>query len=210
MFKRLDYIIIGITCFLLGIFLVSQYLAGKQIKKIIQPENTEVLALEVAKLTKNNADLRHQITTLTSDLDKYQNSKEVAQKVKNELSTLQLVNGEVSTFGQGVVMRIDKPLSQTQIVDLVNALRNIGTYLISINNQRITANFFIPNNYFSSPYEIKALGNKTVLESALTRKGGIIEQIAGDDKSKFEITTTDNLIIPQGELIEFRFAKIEL
>ena len=100
--------------------------------------------------------------------------------------------------------------SQTQIVDLVNALRNIGTYLISINNQRITANFFIPNNYFSSPYEIKALGNKTVLESALTRKGGIIEQIAGDDKSKFEITTTDNLIIPQGELIEFRFAKIEL
>lgn len=209
MFHRSDYIIFTIICLLLGVFLTRQYIASKQIKTITQPESTEVLALEVAKLTKSNSDLRYQILKLTLDLDKYQDSKEVAKKVSNELETLQIVNGEKSAPGQGVIIQIDKPLEQTQLIDLVNALKNIGTYTISINNQRITANFFIPNNYFSSPYEVKALGNKTLLESALNRKGGIIEQIAGDERDKFKILTTDDLTIPQGQPIEFKFAKIE-
>jgi uncharacterized protein YlxW (UPF0749 family) len=209
MFKRTDYIIFAIICFILGIFLVSQYFAGKQIKRISQPESSEVLALEVAKLTKSNADLRHQASILTTDLDKYQNSKEVAEKAKTELESLRLINAENSASGQGVLIKIDKQLSQAQLVDLINALKNIGTYLISVNNQRITPNYFFPNNYFSSPYEIRALGNKTILENSLNRKGGIVEQIAGDDRDKFIVEQSDSIVIPQSQPIIFKFATIE-
>ena len=209
MFKRTDYLIFSILCFVLGVFLVSQYYASKQVKKIIQPENSEVIAIEVAKLTKNNAELRHQVSLLTSDLNKYQNSKEVAERTKSELESLAIINSETSASGQGVIIKIDKPLSQTQVVDLINALKNIGTYLIAVNNQRIGQSFFIPNNYFSSPYEIRALGNKTLLESSLNRRGGIVDQIAGEDKNKFVIQAADNIIIPQGQPIVFKFATIK-
>ena len=80
MFKKTDYVIISIICFFLGIFLISQFYSEKAYEKIIQPENNAVLALEVAKLTKSNADLRFEVQNLTLDLDTYKNSTESRQK----------------------------------------------------------------------------------------------------------------------------------
>ena len=71
------------------------------------------------------------------------------------------------------------------MLSLVNELRDAGAKAISINNQRVinmTDIFTISNRYIqvnskkiSSPYEIKVIGDKTYLKSALTIKNGYVD-----------------------------------
>ena len=76
-------------------------------------------------------------------------------------------------------------------MDFLNALRNIGAEAIVINEKRIGPATGIGENTFSLPYRFQALGNKDILYEALTRRGGIIEQI-GQGK----VEKKDNLLLP--------------
>ena len=72
----------------------------------------------------------------------------------------------------------------TDILQIVNILRNAGAEAISVNNQRIVANtgiscigvvIKINEEKIGSPYTIKAIGNQDNLESAINMVGGIKE-----------------------------------
>ena len=71
----------------------------------------------------------------------------------------------------------------TDILQIVNILRNAGAEAISVNNQRIVANtgiscigvvIKINEEKIGSPYTIKAIGNQDNLESAINMAGGKI------------------------------------
>ena len=74
MFKKNDYVIISVICFFFGIFIYMQYRGANEYSQVTQPETNAILALEVSKLTKTNADLRQEVKKLTADLDTYKNS----------------------------------------------------------------------------------------------------------------------------------------
>lgn len=211
MLKRKDYVIIGIICCFLGIFLISQFLSGRQYKKIIRPENNEVMAVEISKLTKSNADLRREVQDLTSDLNIYRNSSETRRsaydKYQIDSNRLSAINGQKSITGQGVILNIKGKLTTVQIVDLVNAIKNIGSETISINGVRLVVNSNL--DQFSGPdnFEIKVLGNSKLFKSAIERRGGIINQIASKD-NQIAVSESDNLTIESGQPIIFNYAKI--
>lgn len=211
MFKKNDNIIIAIICFFLGIFLVSQYYSGLEVKKVTQPENNEVLAIEVAKLTRSNAELRREIKDLTVNLDSYRNSSESSQKVYNQyladIEKFSIINGEKSTVGQGVIINITGNLVTPQIVDLVNAIKNIGAGAIEINGKRIILNTELGQFSNKSSYEIKVLGNSKLLKSSMERKGGIIEQVSTKETT-FAVTESTNVVIGATTPIKFNFARI--
>lgn len=211
MFKKSDKIIISIICFFLGIFLISQFYSAKEYKKVIQPENNEVLAIEVAKLTKANADLRRQVVDLTSDLDDYRTSSESRQDTYNKYladsEKFDVINGEKAKSGQGIVIQISGNLSTPQIIDLINAIKNIGSEIISINEKRLITNTNLAIFSGNDSYEIKVLGNSNLLQSAMERKGGIIEQISTKDIN-INISKSDNIEIPSGIPFNFQYAKI--
>jgi len=211
MFKKSDYIIISIICFFLGIFLISQFYSGKEYQKIIQPENNAVLALEVAKLTKSNADLRSEVQDLTLDLETYKSSSESRQKSFDQYQIdserFDNINGSTSMTGQGVVMQIRGKLTTPQIVDLINAIKNIGAEMISINDQRVVLNMDFSRFSDMQTYEIKVLGNGNLLKSAIERKGGIVDQISTKDIN-FVIQERDDIGIPVGEQLKFNYARI--
>lgn len=211
MFKKTDYIIISIICFFLGIFLISQFYTTKEFKKITQPENNEVLAVEVSKLTKVNSDLRREVQDLTISLDSYRSSaddqKKIAAQFQAELDRLDAINGEKASHGQGLIIQVNGNLSTLQIVDLINAIKNIGAETISINNKRILMNTDLSQFENQNSYEIKVLGNSTLLKQAMERKGGIVEQISSKDIN-FSINSKDDIEIPIGTPIKFIYAKI--
>ena len=199
MFKKNDYILLAFISCIVGIFLVSQVYASKKTQKIIQPENNEVLALEVAKLTRSNADLRLEVQNLTHDFDTYKNntdsSAKTYEKYLNDLERMNVINGNIEQKGQGVIINITGQLSAAQVVDLINAIKNIGSETISINGTRIILNtnlsLFANQNF----YEIKILGNSNILKSAIERKGGILDIIT----SKYiqvDVAPNDNISIP--------------
>ena len=211
MFKKNDYIVISIICFFLGIFVVSQIMATKKYKTLIQPENNEVLAIEVGKQTKVNSELRSEVKDLTAKLDTYKNSTESSQKAvelyKSDLGRLSIINGEVDKSGQGVVIAIAGKLGVPQVVDLINAIRNIGADIISINDKRILVNTSFNQFNGLDKYEIKVLGNSKLLKSAMERKGGIVEQISTKDIN-FNIEEKTELTVPAGREIKFKYARI--
>lgn len=210
MLKKSDYLIISVLLFFLGVFLVTQYRAGKEYLKIIKPENNEVLAVEVSKLTKSNSDLRNQVRELTLDADKYENSsvseKVIYEKYTKDLEELNVINGFSPKSGQGVLVKVQGKMSTPQIVDLVNAIRNIGSDLIAINDTRLVINTDLSKFNNLDNYDILIYGNGEMFKSALERRGGIVEQVSTKDM-KISVEGRDNIIIPAGGNIVIKYSK---
>ncbi len=210
MFKKSDYLIISILLFFLGIFIVTQYKSGKEYIKAIKPETNEVLAVEVSKLTKTNSDLRTQVRSLTLELDKYKNSSEskkiLYEKYTKDLENLNVINGFSPKTGQGVLLKVDGKMATPQIVDLVNAIRNIGSDLILINETRILINTDLSKFKDLSGYNISIYGNSKMLKSALERRGGIVEQISTKDM-KISVEEKDNVTISKGNSIIIKYSR---
>jgi len=211
MFKKNDYIIISVICFFLGIFLVSQYYSGIEVLRVAQPENNEVLAIEVSKLTRSNAELRRETKDLTSTLDSYENSAQSSQKTYNQylsdLDKFGIINGEKGATGQGIIINVSGNLSTPQLVDLVNAIKNIGSETLEINGKRVIINTEMSQFANQGHYEIKVLGNSKLLKTSMERKGGIVEQVGTKDVA-FSIIESDKISIDTTSPIKFRYAKI--
>lgn len=211
MLKKTDYIIIFVTCLFLGIFIIFQYSSVKEYKRVLEPENNATLAFEVAKLTKSNSDLRQEVKKLTSDLDTYQNSTMSSLKLKEQyqrdLLGLDLVNGELGKTGQGVTLTISGKLVTAQVVDLVNAIKNIGSGIISINGTRLTSSTDLARFAEQNSYEVRVLGNSKLLKSAIERKGGIVEQISNKDL-KVAVSEAPSIEISKGVVPNLQYSKI--
>ena len=89
---------------------------------------------------------------------------------------------------------------------LVNQLWIAGAEAVSVNDERIVStteivpvegkNIFINTKKQSSPYIVKAIGNKKHLESALTVKNGFINEMLANGKSiKYKVE--DKIEIPK-------------
>lgn len=209
--RKIDYIIIFCLSVFLGIFLISQYYADKEYDKVVQPENNEILAVEVARLTKSNSDLRTEVKELTNTLDNYRKSNSSRTDIFNQYSTdnnrLDLINGVASYTGQGILLQANGKLTLPEIVDLVNAFKNIGGEVIAINDKRLIINSNLNQFVDQSSLSVKIIGNSQLLKSALERKGGIIEQLSNKE-IKFTIEEKEVLDIPSGELLKIRYGKI--
>jgi uncharacterized protein YlxW (UPF0749 family) len=210
-FKKKDYVIISIICLFLGIFLVSQFYSSSEYKKVIQPENSETLALEVAKLTKTNSDLRQEVKSLTSTLDSYKDTsesgKKLYEKYLSDKELYDIINGNAPKTGQGVSVMVTGSLGTAQIVDLVNAIKNMGSGMISINGKRLVINTDLSQFAGKDDYKIDVLGNSKLLDSAIKRKGGILEQISTKDL-KIEVISSEEITMPIGEPFQFIYSKI--
>ena len=190
---------------------MTQYYSAKEYQKVIQPENNEVIALEVAKLTSTNADLRAEVQKLTSDLDTYNNSsaskKNAYDKFVADSERLDLINGIALKRGQGVTIKVAGQMNSAQLVDLTNAVKNIGAELMSINGRRIVINSDLSSFSGLSNYEFNVIGNSELLKSALERRGGIIEQIITNDLT-ITVAKNDQVEIPSANMVYFKHAKI--
>lgn len=212
MFKKIDYIIISVICFFLGIFIISQFYSADEFKKVSQPENNEVMAIEVAKLTRNNADLRREVKDLTEDLDSYMNAtdsrKKSYEKFISDSERYDIINGKLGYSGQGIIITINGRLMTPQIVDLMNAVKNIGGETIEINEERVIINTDMSVFANRDSYAIKVIGNSKLLKSAMERKGGIFDQIATKDIT-FSIEEVPSLsLVSSLNTINFKYSKI--
>ncbi len=208
-FKKRDLVIFAVLGLVFGFFIVRQFYAGREVRILIQPENNQILALEVAKLTKSNTELRQEVLSLDAQVNNYSqsltNQTTANQTLNNDLNRYQTINGFLPVTGRGLVLKINQTLTQPQLVDLANTIRNIGVDGFSINGQRIIA-----NSHFeaSSPsYEVAIIGNPTLVKSALTRKSGYLD-ILFPSGTSYAISENDSLTLKQVPNWSFTYANI--
>ena len=209
MFQKKDLFIFILVFLVLGILLVRQFYTSKETKKLEQSEENQLLALEISRLIKANTDLRLEINELATTLEKYQKSwqdrKSAFEEVEKNLEKYKILAGTTEIKGPGIEVTIDGELDKEQMVDLINAFKNIGVESLSVNGKRlIISSYFAANQEglflngmkLEKPYIILAVGNAPLIKEALERKGGIIEQIQSSEKDiKIKVEKREEIVL---------------
>ncbi len=178
-----------VVAVLLGFLVVRQFLAQSRVKEALSIDENRRLAQEVAQLYRQNQQLRKENSQLKEEklrLTELITGREETTRVVDEtIAKLKVISGEYTVAGEGVRVRINHYLALTQLVDLVNAIRNSGAEAISLNGQRIGPR--TPLSATAENYLLEIIGDKEILAEALSRKGGILEQLGMGEVEKVNL-----------------------
>ena len=198
-------VIIGVVCIVLFAVMFMQFktIEETDITAIENMRETE-LRTEISKWKTQYEEVNQKYEETQETIKEYQEKKqsneETAELLQQELDQINMILGKTDVQGQGVIITINKVESEDvpaiSAIDLqliVNSLKNAGAEAISINNERIInttdivdiADLYIKINAqrILAPYEIKAIGDQTYLESGLLGNGGIVDELrsVGED-----------------------------
>lgn len=187
-------IVISIVLGIISIFLVTAM--SIQLKTIDQTDITslesmqeEELRKEIVELKEKNEELQAKIEENDEKIKEYNetisNNQKASELLQSELDEYEQKIGLTDVTGEGVIITLTdtdmQSYSYNNLVDFVNELKYAGATAISINDCRIIATteiVEISKRYIllngdqrvSSPYVIKAIGNKQRLVDTLTLK----------------------------------------
>jgi len=180
---------------LIGVLVGHQIVIKKGIDQALDPNTTESMAIEVAQLIKDNQDLRKKRDILIDERDKFLNQstnrRAAVEAVSSNIDEYGVIAGTSQVTGKGVVVTISHEMALTQLIDLVNAIRNSGAEALSINGRRIVASSGFTSGDLQKNYRLEIIGNPRVLADALERKGGILDQITNG-----QVEEKDGLVLP--------------
>lgn len=201
-------ITLGIMCFALTIAVSVQYRTIRDANKIIGSNVNSELKTEVLKWKEKYERLYGDLEELEQILETKRTSAtgndETSKKLQNELRELNALIGTIDVKGEGVIITLadnrnvtnqtisivdnisNYLIHDTDLILLVNELKNAGAEAISINDERIINTtsitcdgtvILINGNKISSPFTIKAIGSPALILGAIQRTGGLLEEL---------------------------------
>jgi len=198
--RKKDWIVLLLAAIVLGLVVAIRYYSI--IKPSLIEADDQILAVEIEKIVKTNSELKNQISNLTQKNQNYKESisdkNKLESQINKELSELRVINSEAEIRGQGVEIELNGRLFESQMIDLINAIKNIGCDAIAVNNNRFDLYSPVDISKYGQPIKIQIVGNSSLISSALSRKGGIIEQLK-NKSIDVKIEKIDNLILPKAE-----------
>ena len=154
---------------------------------------TAVTILELIRtreqLAKQEADLAGKLTQLAASSEQ---SKASHDQAAEEHQTNQVLLGKTAVRGSGIQLIFDKSLTPTNVLDLVNALRNLSAEAISVNGQRFTGTSWLDEKDFSPPVTINAIGDQRLLDGGIRQRGGVLDTL----RLSASISDVDALTMP--------------
>lgn len=183
------------------------------------------LRTELASWKEKYEEIETKIEERDTKIEEYkqelENDENTSSVLESEVKEAESYLGYTNLQGQGIIITLqDKDIYEvgySNLLKLINELKSAGAEAISINDERIVStseitavngNIILVNSKkLSGPYVIKAIGDEKYLESALTIKGGYIDEIKLEGLS-IEYSIEDNIEIPayKGEIV-FEYAK---
>mgnify|MGYP004667502775 CR=1 FL=1 len=196
---------IGIACFALMLVMFMQFKVVQQTDiTAIETMKESELRIELKSWNDKYDELNGRYEELVSKIEEYKTEKEsdaqTYQLLENELEQLNEALGKTDVEGEGIVIQLtDKggtqlsedvlveDITSTQLLTIINELFSAGAEAVSLNGHRITSmtaiyeigtKFLKVNgDRISSPYIINAIGNADYLKSAVSGKGGGVDQL---------------------------------
>lgn len=206
--KRDILIIFGTMCMILMVAIVIQIKTIRNANMITGNGANSELKTEVLRwkerydasykeLEKSEKELEKQRTAATENDDD-------SKKMQDELNKLNSLIGTIDVKGKGIIITVadnnavtnqtvsvlenisNYLIHDTDLLFIVNELKNAGAEAISINDERIInqtaitcdGNVILVNgNKISSPFTIKAIGSQEIILGAIQRPGGFLEEL---------------------------------
>lgn len=197
-------IAIAISCFVLMFVMLMQFKIVNQtdITAIENMRETELRA-ELANWKAKYEEANTKYNETAAKIEEYkqtkQSNEETEKLVDSELEQVNMNLGKTDVQGNGIRVVLKDNIRADDLLMIVNSLKVAGAEAISINNERIINmsdivdinlndyEWFIKVNgqRILAPYEIKAIGNQTYLESALLGNGGYVDELK---KQEYEVS----------------------
>lgn len=214
-----DNIVNSLVLGIISMFLVIGM--SVQLKTIDQTDITslesmqeEELRNEILGLKEKNQEIKNKIEENEDKIDEYNqtinDNEKTAELLAQELNDYETQIGLTDVTGEGIIITLTdtdmQSYSYNNLVDFVNELRYAGATAISINDCRVIGNteiveiskrFILLNGdqRISSPYVIKAIGDKQKLMDTFTLKDeGYIDLYTNADFDA-RIEESDNITI---------------
>ena len=189
------HIYLTVTFVLLGILISTQIQTQHRLMSDLSMQSTSDLSIMLKDLTDKRWQLSEAIDEAEDNLityqNDYQNDAELIDRINNELSRLQLINGTAKVHGSGIQITVSGNMLASDLIVILNELWAAGAEAIAVNDYRITATTGI--NYVDAqnktyltcdgaivqdPIKIRAIGNSKILEKSLTMPGGIADNLS--------------------------------
>ena len=194
-----------------------------QIEYMSEQELKEALIEWREKYETTESKIKETVSKIQEYDEKVQSNEEARELVKKELSEAKQKFGLTNIEGEGITVTLtdndERVYDYKDLLSLVNELRAAGAKAISINNQRIVNMSDIANvNYryiiinksrTTSPYTVKAIGDKIYLKSALTIKNGYMD-LKQKDGYEISIQEKSNIKINKySEKVNLKYIKLD-
>jgi len=219
---------------ILGFLLISLYDSSKNILNDdnIGERQVSIIREELNKAYIEKKSLYDTINALKSDIrvleERLEKNENNHEDLMEKLNSYKVLSGGFDVKGQGIIIDIRVPEGIPEyygglniaeyygsILSIVSYLNSAGAEAIAINDQRYTSNteivpvtdyLNINGKRVTAPIEIKAIGDKRTLDSAINFPSGVLEQLKNTGFD-IEITESDDIEINAlSSLKEFKFA----
>lgn len=182
-------ITIGLMCLILTAVIFVQFKTINQ-TDITSLENMreDELRTEISNFKQKVEEITKQLKETSEKIAEYEETintdKEASELLVKELEQQNNILGKNDVKGSGVIITLidtrAQKITSEDLRELLNELKMAGAEAISINGQRIVYDSYVVDiggTFISvngekivSPYEVKAIGNPTYLESGLSKK----------------------------------------
>ena len=218
-------ITLGVMCVALTMAICVQYKTIRDANKVTGSNVNSELKTEVLRWKEEYERIYEDLDELEKILEEKRklatSNDEISLKLQNELRTLNALIGTIDVSGEGVVITLADNSSvtnqtigifdnisnylihDTDLIMLVNELKNAGAEAISINDERIVNTtaitcdgtvVLVNGNKLSSPFTIKAIGSQALILGAIQRTGGLLEELYAYGLVS-SVTTESNITI---------------
>lgn len=198
-------ITIGIMSFLMIYVMMIQinlvnYDNREEVEFLRETELKELLASYKEKYSETEQEL----SDIRTKIDEYKredkSEEDAVALLEEEVNQANMSLGNTNVKGEGIIITMENNIryderessiiKSSDIISLLNELKLAGAEAISVNDERIVTNsdVFDVGNFVcingqrtTSPYVIKAIGDRKHLEAALTIKEGFIDTYTNND-----------------------------
>lgn len=180
-----------------GIVLTLQIRGTNEYAQGFPSSSGGVLSRQYVELQERNNLLSEQVEEYKKQLDIIRSTSEehAEETTLEELRYFRLAGGFTDVRGEGVLIyvTVDDPAQTINMADLqeklsllVNELNAAGAEAISINEERIISKteirlagvkISINGHQLTTPFTVKAIGNKDTMEAALLARYGFVERL---------------------------------
>ena len=226
---------IGLTAFVLILVMATQFKTVEETDITgIEVMREAELRTELANWKEKYEEVLTKIQETDQKIEEYteeiSNNNNIVELLEREIEESKKYAGLTDVVGEGIEITLEdtdkNQITDSELMELLYELRYAGAEAICINDERIIDTtdisnidftFFYVNtgrigrlNRISSPYIVKAIGNKTHLESEITRKSGFIETMRSYDKNVSYEVKNDVRIPKYNGTLDFKYVtKIE-
>lgn len=204
---------IGATALILTTVLLIQFKTVKETDiTAIETMREAELRTELSSWKSKYDEIATKLQETEDKISNYRNDIENNQKnselLSEELAETEKYLGYTDVKGEGLTITLAdtdyKQVQSSDILLLVNELRLAGAEAISINDERVVSTTEIANvdtrfvivngKRVVAPFTVKAIGDKKYLESAISIKGGYIDEIKAKEVA-INYSVDNNILI---------------